>query len=81
MQLWMQVSGERFVPMSEEVEQCFRRIIKARPDPAVEPIIDGKIGFLFLDKNDKPMVALHWENTSSVFVKSTIVLTRFKCQK
>ena len=54
-------SGERFVPMSEEVEQCFRRIIKARPDPAVEPIIDGKIGFLFLDKNDKPMVALHWE--------------------
>lgn len=54
-------SGERFVPMSEEVEQCFRRIIKNRPEPTVEPIIDGKIGFLFLDKNDRPMVALHWE--------------------
>lgn len=54
-------SGGRFVPMSEEVEQCFRRIIKNRPEPTAEPIIDGKIGFLFLDKNDRPMVALHWE--------------------
>ena len=26
-----------------------------------EPMIDGKSGFLYLDKNDMPMVALHWE--------------------
>ena len=26
-----------------------------------EPIIAGYTGFLFLDKNDMPMVALHWE--------------------
>lgn len=24
-------------------------------------MIDGKSGFLFLNKNGKPMVALHWE--------------------
>lgn len=25
-------------------------------------MIDGKAGFLYLDKNDRPMVALHWEH-------------------
>ena len=32
-----------------------------RKSPKVEPMIDGYTGFLFLDKNDMPMVALHWE--------------------
>jgi len=27
----------------------------------IETIIEGYAGFLFLDKNDMPMVALHWE--------------------
>ena len=26
-----------------------------------EPMIDGYTGFLFLNKNEMPMVALHWE--------------------
>ena len=54
-------SGERFVPMSNEVMACFRRIIKNRKKPRKEPMIDGHAGFLCLDKNDMPMVALHWE--------------------
>lgn len=54
-------SGVRFVPMTEEVAECFRRIIEKRKKPSTEPMIDGHIGFLFLDKNDMPMVALHWE--------------------
>ena len=54
-------SGIRYVPMSEEVAACFRRIIANRATPDVEPMIDGHIGFLFLDKNERPMVALHWE--------------------
>ena len=54
-------SGKRFVPMTAEVEECFRRIIKNRHRPKVEPMVDGLTGFLFLDKNEKPMVALHWE--------------------
>ena len=55
------VSGERIIPMQEEVYECFKRIIENRKKPKVEPVIDGKKGFLFLDKNDMPMVALHWE--------------------
>lgn len=53
--------GTRYVPMTEEVAECFRRIIKNRTAPKVEPIIEGYTGFLFLDKNGMPMVALHWE--------------------
>lgn len=55
-------NGERFVPMSNEVMACFRRIIANRKKPAKEPMIDGYTGFLFLDKNEMPMVALHWEH-------------------
>lgn len=55
------VSGERIIPMQEEVYECFKRIIENRKKPKVEPVIDGKKGFLFLDKNDMPMVAMHWE--------------------
>ena len=54
-------SGIRYVPMSEEVVACFRRIIANRKTPKVEPMVEGYAGFLFLDKNDMPMVALHWE--------------------
>ena len=55
-------NGERFVPMSAEVIACFRRIIANRKKPLREPMIDGYSGFLFLDKNEMPMVALHWEH-------------------
>ena len=53
--------GTREIPMSDEVYECFERIIANRKKPRVEPMIDGKCGFLYLDKNDMPMVALHWE--------------------
>ena len=53
--------GERYVPMQKDVADCFRRIIQKRKHPKIEPMIDGYSGFLFLDKNDMPMVALHWE--------------------
>lgn len=54
-------SGTRFVPMTIEVADAFRRIIEKRENPKVEPMVDGIVGFLCLDKNDMPMVALHWE--------------------
>lgn len=55
-------SGERYVPMSQQVVECFRRVIANRKPPKQEPMIDGYTGFLFLDKNGMPMVALHWEH-------------------
>lgn len=54
-------AGTRVLPMSDDVYKCFRQIIEKRKKPKVEPMIQGKVGFLYLDKNDMPMVALHWE--------------------
>lgn len=54
-------SGTRFVPMTKEVADCFKNIISNRENPKEEPMVDGIVGFLCLDKNDMPMVALHWE--------------------
>ncbi len=54
-------SGTRLIPMTTEVAECFRKIIANRKRPKIEPMIDGYTGFLYLDKNDMPMVALHWE--------------------
>ena len=54
-------SGTRVLPVTDDVYACFERIIANRKAPKVEPIIGGKWGFLYLDKNGMPMVALHWE--------------------
>ena len=55
-------SGVRYIPMTEAVEECFRTIIQNRNNPKREPMINGKTGFLYLDKDGKPMVALHWQH-------------------
>lgn len=55
-------NGERFVPMTKKVAECFRAIIDRRKTPEKEPIVDGVSGFIFLDKKEQPEVALHWEN-------------------
>ena len=54
-------SGERMVPMTPEVKEAFQRILANSKNPKVEPMVDGYSGFLYLDKNGRPMVALHWE--------------------
>ena len=53
--------GTRKLPMTPEVRGAFLRILSNRKKPKREPIVDGHGGFLFLDKNEKPMVALHWQ--------------------
>lgn len=62
-------AGTRVIPMSNDVWECFRHIIEHRKKPKVEPMIGGKTGFLYLDKNDMPMVALHWEHYFQHIVK------------
>lgn len=54
-------NGTRFVPMTAAVAECFKKIISNRKKLVHEPVINGKTGFLYLDKNGMPMVALHWE--------------------
>lgn len=55
-------NGIRVIPMSPEVEECFRTIIANRKPPHKEPVIDGKKGFLFFDKNGSVIYSLHWEH-------------------
>lgn len=54
-------SGTRVIPMGDGGYECFKTILEKRKKPKVEPMIDGRTGFLYLDKNDMPLVALHWE--------------------
>ncbi len=55
-------AGTRVIPMTNEVTEMFRAIIEDRPDYKVEKVVDGYTGFLFLDKDGMPLVAMHWEH-------------------
>ena len=47
--------------INNDVYEAFERILARRPKLKVEPMIDGYSGFLWFDKDGKPMVAMHWE--------------------
>lgn len=55
-------AGTRKLPITEDVAMMFRAIIEDRPKPKIEKMVGGYSGFLYLDKNDLPEVALHWEH-------------------
>lgn len=55
-------SGCRYIPMTDDVYQSLQRILKKRPKVQTEMIVDGYGGFILLDKNNRPKVALHIEN-------------------
>ena len=74
-------NGVREVPMTPDVMDAFKRIIKLRPTPKIEPIIDGYSGFLFLDKNGKPKVALHWEKYFQLSVEKYNKIYRVQLPK
>ncbi len=62
-------SGIRDIPMSDEVMDAFKRVIANRPTPEFEYEYNGRSGFFWLDKDGKPMVALHWEHYFQHIVK------------
>lgn len=55
-------AGTRVIPITDEVAEMFRSIIEDRPQYKTEKIVAGYSGFLFLDKNGMPLVAMHWEH-------------------
>ena len=55
-------AGTRKLPITDDVAYCFRAIIEDRPTPKEEKMVDGYCGFLYLDKDGMPEVALHWEH-------------------
>jgi len=74
-------NGVREVPMTPDVVAAFKRIIKMRPKPKIEPVVDGYSGFLFLDKNGKPKVALHWEKYFQLSVEKYNSIYRVQLPK
>lgn len=54
-------NGTRIIPMTDDVYECFKKILANRKKPKVEPMVGKCAGFLYLDKNDMPLIALHWE--------------------
>lgn len=55
-------SGCRFIPMTDVVCQSLKNMLARRPKVKKEPMVDGYSGFIMLDKNGNPKVALHIEN-------------------
>lgn len=54
--------GERTLPLTDDVEECFRKIIEKRNPPKIEPTVNGVTGFLYFDKNGSICYSLHWEH-------------------
>ena len=83
-------SGVRYVPMTEEVEKCFRRIIANRMAPKTEPMVNGYVGFpaigsckvsARLSTSTRPMVALHWEKYMEHIIEKYNKIYRVQMQK
>ena len=55
-------NGIRTVPLSNVAYRAIKEVITNRGKPKVEIMVDGCSGFLFLDKNKRPKVAMHLEN-------------------
>ena len=72
-------SGTRKIPMTADVEECFRKIIEKRNPPKAEPMVDGKSGFLYFDKNESICYSLHWEHYFQPSFRSIIILTKYRC--
>ena len=81
-------NGIRTIPMTPDVEECFRNIITNRNPPNKEPIVDGKKGFLFFDKDGSIMYSLHWEHYfkhirdkyNSIYKKKIPLITPHICR-
>lgn len=55
-------AGTRQLPIKDDVAECIRRIIEDRPKVEFEKMLDGYTGFLCIDENGEPLVAMHWEH-------------------
>ena len=64
-------AGTRKIPMTEDVYQTFKRILKNRPTDLPEIMVSGYCGFLFRDKKGRPEVAMHWQHRFNHAVKRT----------
>lgn len=55
-------AGTRKLPITDDVAERFKSILESRDKPQTENVVDGYVGFLYVDKNGMPLVAMHWEH-------------------
>lgn len=55
-------AGTRRLPIKDDVAECFKRLIADRPKVECEKMVDGYAGFLCIDDEGEPLVAMHWEH-------------------
>lgn len=53
-------AGTRDIPMTDEVCECFKTILRQRKKQKIEPMIDGYTGFLYLNGKGRPMAGSSW---------------------
>ena len=63
-------SGNRTLPMTDEVYNCILRLMKSRKNVLNEPVIDGVSGFLFLNRNGNPFPGRQWAGYFNRIVKN-----------
>lgn len=66
--------GVRFIPMTDDVYQSLKNILARRKKVKAETLVDGYSGFILLDKDDHPKVALHIENEMRWAMKKYVKL-------
>lgn len=55
-------SGVRTIPLSKAAYDALKHAVANRGTPQVEMMVDGVSGFIFLDKDGRPKVAMHLQN-------------------
>lgn len=74
-------SGIRYVPMSEEVVACFRRILANRVAPKIEPMVDGYAGFCFSTRTISQWSPFIGRSTWNILLRNITRFTVFRCPK
>lgn len=62
--------GIRMIPITDEVRECLKRVMKNYKEAKSEYAIDGVVNFLFVNKNGRPLVNNDWQNRFSNIVKN-----------
>ena len=72
-------SGTRKISMTADVEECFRKIIEKQNPPKAEPVVDGKSGFLYFDKNESICYSCTGSIIFNTSFRSIIILIKYRC--
>lgn len=73
-------AGTRKLPIKEDVAESFRRIIADRPKGEFEKMIDGYAGFICIDEEGEPLVAIIGNTASITWLDDITAFSECRCQ-